>query len=201
MPVTGAGRHIRRLLRSARGSVAAETAMALPVLLMIFYGAVELGRFILAYQKASLVAAQAADLIARLDDPVTESDIADIFAAIDEIAAPFDIVNEGRVIVSLLVGDSVDGNVIVWQRCAGMLAAGSQLGSVGATDVELPAGITLANNDTVVVTEVYFDYAPLFGDNGVTTARRLYERAVYRPRFGALTAIADDGTPPASCGG
>ncbi len=81
-----ATRRWRLFARSRRGSVAAETALALPVLLTIFYGAVELGRFILSYQKTALVASQAADLVARIDDPITESDILDIFAAVDDIA-------------------------------------------------------------------------------------------------------------------
>ncbi|RMF68047.1 MAG: pilus assembly protein [Alphaproteobacteria bacterium] len=190
----------RILARARRGSVAAETALALPVLLAIFYGAVELGRFILSYQKTALVAAQAADLVARIDDPITESDIRDIFTAVDDIARPFAITEEGRVVVSLLVGDSTDGNVIVWQRCTGSLPVGSRLGAPGATDVSLPGDIQLAPNDTVVVAEAYFDYTPLLGNTGVTQPTRLYERAVFRPRFGALTSIVEDGSAPALCG-
>ncbi len=193
-------RRWRIFAHARRGSVAAETAFALPVLLAIFYGAVELGRFILSYQKTALVAAQAADLVARLDDPITESDILDIFAAVDDIAHPFGIATQGRVIVSLLVGDPMDGNVIVWQRCAGNLEVGSQLGTTGATEVALPGGIALAPNDTVVVAEAYFDYTPLLGNTGVTQPTRLYERAVFRPRFGALASIVEDGSVPALCG-
>jgi len=195
-----ATRRWRLFARSRRGSVAAETALALPVLLTIFYGAVELGRFILSYQKTALVASQAADLVARIDDPITESDILDIFAAVDDIARPFAIATQGRVIISLLVGAPLDGNVIVWQRCAGNLPVGSQLGTAGASEVALPGGIQLAVNDTVVVAEAYFSYTPLLGNTGVTQPTRLYERAVFRPRFGALTNIVDDGSMPALCG-
>ncbi len=197
---TGRPKRWRTLAHARRGSVAAETALALPVLLAIFYGAVELGRFLLSYQKTALVAAQAADLVARIDDPITESDILDIFTAMDDIARPFDITTQGRVIVSLLVGDPMDGNVIVWQRCTGSLPVGSRLGSTGAAEVALPGDIQLAPNDTVVVAEAYFDYTPLFANTGVTQPTRLYGQAVFRPRFGALTTIVDDGSAPALCG-
>lgn len=75
-----------------------------------------------------------------------------------------------------------------WRRSgSGTLAATSELGAVGA-DATLPQGFTVPSGDSTIIAEVFYDYTPwLF--SGVTNPSRLYHRALFRPRFGALTSL------------
>ncbi|RMD91129.1 MAG: hypothetical protein D6807_00370 [Alphaproteobacteria bacterium] len=190
----------RSIGRRREGSVLVETALVLPVLILLLAGAYELGNFMLANQKVSGLSSAMADLIAQTEDDVAESEINDIFGAIAYISEPFNVVTGGRVIISAIRGDSTDGNTVLWQRCRGALAAASRVGSTGATDVTLPADIELGDGETAVLAEVYFSYSPrLF--IGFFPAQQLRSEAIYRPRFGALAAIVDDGATPSTCGG
>ncbi|MFQ5346269.1 MAG: TadE/TadG family type IV pilus assembly protein [Rhodothalassiaceae bacterium] len=177
-----------------------ETALVLPVLILLLAGAYELGNFMLANQKVSGVSSAMADLIAQTEDDVTESEINDIFGAIAYISEPFNVVAGGRVIISAIQGDSTNGNTVLWQRCRGPLTAASRVGTTGATDVTLPGNIALGDGETAVLAEVYFSYSPrLF--IGFFPARQLWSEAIYRPRFGALANVVNDGATPSTCGG
>jgi len=52
----------------------------------------------------------------------------------------------------------------------------------------LPVGLTLNNQDNVIITEVFFTFAPLFLDQFIS--RVVYRQAVYKPRLSPLI------TPP-----
>ena len=52
----------------------------------------------------------------------------------------------------------------------------------------LPQGFTVVAGDSIIVAEVIYDYVP-WPVQGVTTPSKLYHRALFRPRFGALRAL------------
>ncbi len=188
----------RHFAHCPRGSVLIETAIILPVLILLLAGAYELGNFMLANQKVSALSSAMADLVAQTEDEIQESEINDVFAAMGYISEPFNVLSGGRVIISAFRGDASDGNTILWQRCQGALAVASRFGNVGTRDVTLPGNIVLPDGETAVVGEVYFNYAPrLFV--GFFDPRTLRSEAVYRPRFGALSNVVDDGATPSLC--
>ncbi len=191
----------RRFLRCEAGSVVVETALMVPIFVLLLFGTLELGRFILAHQKMQAAASLAADIAAQADDTLSEGQIRDIMAALDDVVRPFPFDARARLILTGIQGDARFGNVIRWQRCSGGLARSSRFGATGAKNVSLPADIVLAAGETLVIAEVYYDYAPLFSGNGVIDGGDLYHRALFRPRYGALDRIVNDGTPPALCAG
>lgn len=190
---------IRRGLRKARdGSVLIETAVVLPILILLMGGAFELGFFMLANQKSDGLAASVADMVARAEAGIGEGQINDIFEAIQFIAEPFDLVDDGRVVISSVVGDDSNGNTVVWQRCAGAASFTSEIGQAGDQDIDLRGGIDLADGDVVIVAEVAYDHVPRILA-GVVDPVRIVSQATFRPRFGFLNNVADDGAPASTC--
>ncbi|GER08190.1 hypothetical protein GCM10007972_04750 [Iodidimonas muriae] len=188
----------RWLWAQRSGSILVETALVLPILLLLLAGAFELGRFMLANQKVSALAASMADMISQADQGISESEINDVFGAIEHVSKPFDVGTDGRVIVSGVIGTSGNGNVVNWQRCAGgELSVRSQIGTQGARNVTLPGNLDLLDGDMAIVAEASFNYEPwiFFGFFDPQTLR---SSASFRPRFGAMDTVTND-APASNC--
>jgi hypothetical protein len=55
--------------------------------------------------------------------------------------------------------------------------------------VTLPTGFVVADGQTIIVAEVFYDYVPWILGN-ITGATQIYHRALFRPRYGGLTTLA-----------
>ena len=175
-----------RLRRDERGISALEFALILPILVMFSAGTIEFGRLILLTQKLQNGAFIIADLAAR-DKTICEEDLDNIFLALDDLVAPFDVVERGRAIVTSVMGDEDAEPVIEWQHeSAGALEAASTVGPVGEV-AELPDELSTQEGETIIVAEVFFAYEPLFGLN--TEARTLHKLAYFKPRLGTLDTL------------
>ena len=184
----------RNLMRGAcarfwadrRGLAAVEFALIMPVLLLFAIGVSELARFALLGLKVQHAADTVADLASGSAQLVPAA-MTDMFSAVRHIVQPFDVASQGRVIVS---GVSATGgaSTILWQcRGAGVLGASSQIGAKGGR-AALPAGLTLRDGESVIVSEMYFRYEKaLLGIVPSATLRRV---AFYRPRFMMPTTLS-----------
>jgi Flp pilus assembly protein TadG len=77
-----------RLLACRAGNVVVEFALAAPVLMMLMLASAELARFVILHQKMDRVATTVSDLVSRAET-INETEMADIFEAIGEVAIPF----------------------------------------------------------------------------------------------------------------
>ena len=165
---------LRKLARDTRGVSVVEFGLLLPILVFIGAGGLELINFVLANQKIERIASITADNVARNTLAPSERSFVDTFSGVEEIAEPFDFHAAGRVIMTGVIG--VPGNngtivgKVVWQRCTGALAGiGSSVGTQATNpnlwadgpDATLPAGVTLLQNQLVVISEVAYRYRPL----------------------------------------
>jgi Flp pilus assembly protein TadG len=177
---------LRRLGANRRGSIVAEAAVAIAVLVSMSLSGLEFARYTLLNQKMERVSAEIADLVSR-DEAITDTDIANIFAAVDEIASPFDVQANGKVIVSA-VGITNNGPLTMyWQRSSGSYTATSHIGTPG-NGVTLPAGFTVASGTTAIIAEVTYHYTPWVLP-GLIGNPEVYDIAFYRPRFGTLNQV------------
>lgn len=179
---------LSRLLRDRSGLSAIEFAMMMPIFLVLLTGMVDFGRLILISQKLQSGTFILADLAAR-DETLSEAQIIDIFLALGNVVEPFDLSTRGRGYVTSVTGGPVGSDPqISWQRAgAGTLAATSQIGVEGGV-AAIPPDLPLADGENLIVTEVYYDYDPIFGMSfGADVLRRV---AYYRPRLGALTTVS-----------
>lgn len=181
-----AKRHFLKYLKESKGSALIELAFALPVLMTLLVGGVETGLYLMLNQKLQHTAVAISDLTTR-DEEINEATLQDIFSAAPQIMAPFPMAAESRVIISA-AGKLDDGTpTIFWQRSgAGTLSVTSEVGSQGSSPT-LPAGMPLREEETVIVTEVFFSYEPtFFAVIDPTTVRRT---SYFRPRIGALREV------------
>jgi Flp pilus assembly protein TadG len=178
---------LKRLFGDRSGNALIETALTMPILVLIILGGVEISRYVLLHQKLDRVAASIGDLVAQAET-ISATDVDNLFEAAKFVLKPFSLGDNGAVVVSSIGATDGDPATVRWRRSGGgTLAATSELGAVGS-DATLPQGFTVPSGDSTIVAEVFYDYTPwLF--SGVTSPSRLYHRALFRPRFGALTSL------------
>lgn len=179
-----------RFMRAERGVAMVEFGLMLPVLMTLFYGAVEVTRYILITQKVEKLAHAAADVIAQ-SSVVTIASLDQVMAATTDIMNPFTMGADGHVIVSSLYRAVGIANATVnWRyEGGGTLLATSQLGAVAATPI-MPAGFTFEERENVIAAEAFYRFSPLISNQFFGT-RTVYRVAFYKPRLGVLV------TPPA----
>jgi Flp pilus assembly pilin Flp len=178
---------IKSIWRDVRGITAVEFALVLPVLVFLSVGTVEFGRMILLVQKVQNGTFVLADLAAR-DEEINEEQLDNMFLAVNNILEPFEFGSTGTAVVtSVTVNDDGDP-MINWQRFgSGTFDTASEIGEPGE-EAALPEGIPLNIGETLIVSEVFFEFEPLFGlTAAATTLRRV---AYVKPRLGTLATLA-----------
>lgn len=185
-----AGRMLRRwraFAADSRAVVLAEMAMAMPVIIALALGGFEIARFILLQQKLDRLAVTVADMVSQ-SESITAGQLDQIFAATGPIMTPFVIGGDGVVIVSSVSATNGQGARVSWQRSGGgSLVEASELGAVSQA-ATLPTGFVVRDGENAIIAEAYYDFTPMFVPD-LVPARRLYHRALFRPRFGALTSL------------
>ncbi len=143
--------------RRFRGLAAVEFAMVLPIMLVILFGIIDLGRAILTYQVLINISRESANLAAR------GTPMADAIAAVSLSANPLDLRAHGYVVLTEVVRD-VNGNATIKaQQRSGGAPRPSRVGNgVGAVPT-LP-NVTPrvpANGGTLYISEVFYQSAPI----------------------------------------
>lgn len=179
-------RKLRDILGDNRGTALVEFAFALPVLITLTVGGIDMASYLLLNMKLQNAAFAVADLTAR-DKTLSEDQLDNIMQAVEHIVKPFEFGTAGITIVSGIVADE-DGAVSVgWQReGAGAATANSTIGAVGDEPV-LPTDLTLSANETLIAAEVVYNYEPLFGL--IQQSTEIRKIAYFRPRLGTLSEL------------
>jgi len=207
---------MRQLCADAQGVSIIEFALMLPLLILIGATGLEMINYVLANQKIERIASITADNIARNTLRPSERSFVDSFAAVNDIGKPFDVLADGRVIITGVVGVQEAGRVVgkvVWQRCSGGLPGrrsrvGSQPADPGrwaeGPTATLPNNIPLLQNQMVVVSEVSYRYTPLVSLaqlQGFTGSDIINQTSVFVARGQVFTSITPvTGVTPATCG-
>jgi Flp pilus assembly protein TadG len=189
----------RRLIACDQsGSVILEFAFTMPIFVLLALTALELVNLALAHMTASQVAMSVADNLSRAKTSVPlglprlrEVDINDtMIGAGSQGSAGFNLLTNGRIVVSSLQRNSSGRQVIAWQRCKGRLAVASQYGVQGATQPSTgTAGfqgmgrasdrVQAEPNSAIIFAEVTYDYQPMIGEWLLGSFRMRKEAAFY----------------------
>lgn len=166
----------RRLARNARGVVMIEMAFAIPILVLIGFGGLEIANLTLVNTRISQIGLSVADNASRIAagsnlplPQVREADITEVFAGVEKQATGLKFQDNGRIILSALQRNSDGGQTIKWQRCYGKMNVASLYGTEGkgATGTSFkgmgPAGkeVTAAGGTEVMFVEINYTYQPL----------------------------------------
>lgn len=161
---------LKRGAADERGAAAIEFALILPVLFVLHVSAAEALEAYQAQRNVAHIASAMADIVAR-ERIVTAAELDDVFAASNAMIYPFP-------------------NVAVQQRISSLSANSSGAVSVdwtakkdwsGSSPPSVPSGY-LAATESVVVTDVIYDYRPTFGLFLPATIR-FTRHAYVRPRL------------------
>ncbi len=180
------------------GSVILEFAFTMPIFVLLSLTALEIVNLALAHMRASQIAMSVADNLSRAKTSVPlglprlrEVDVNDtIMGAGAQGSAIFDVLKNGRIIVSSLQRNSAGRQTIAWQRCKGKLSTTSQYGVQGATQPatgttgfqgmgRASTRVQAEANSAIIFAEVTYDYQPLIGSWLVGTFRLRKEAAFY----------------------
>ena len=158
------------------GVAAVELAVALPLLVMISMGGLELASFALTNMRVNQIAISVADNASRAKmasvsgaAQFREYDVGETFRAAELAYPGMAVFTNGRIVLSSLETNAAGGQWIHWQRCRGAKAVGSKYGiqGTGATGTSLagmgPVGsiVTAETGSAIMFAEVYYDYRPI----------------------------------------
>lgn len=171
-----------------KGASLVETAIALPILIVLIAGIFEIGMYILLQSKLTRMAGVITDAVTRQN--LSRPALVGIMDSAYNITNPFDFERYGQMVVSQVRNTALNSNpnqmVISWQQNKN--GGHSRLGSPGSFPQNLPGGITVINEQTMVITEVFYEYVPLvFGR--IIPARSIYKTAVFVPRSGSMNTL------------
>jgi len=181
---------IRNFLSCQRGVAATEFAVALPFLLMMMLGSIEISRYVIIHQKLEKVAYTIADVVSQ-SDTITIAQLNQAVLSAATIMQPYAFSPNGVVYITSVYKNGANAPIIRWQYSGGgTLSRGSQIGVNGAV-AAMPNGLVLNASDNVIISEVFFSYEPFLTGGVFADNEELYKVTIFKPRLGALT------TPPA----
>lgn len=218
MPVTSLR---SSLFRNQSGMAAVEFALILPVMVLMFFGAVEVSNLLLADNKLRAAAAGAADLVTQdSDGTITQAELVQVTAAVAEIMRPMTVTPArlSLVVTDFRVTPVTKAINVVWSRMLrpallpvpngtsgvnGMQATTclNNSGSDGAGNpINLPVALSVdsasnaVTNDIVRVDAVY-TWIPWFSvifSSGID----LHTTNYFMPRYSIALGAGADLVPP-----
>ncbi|MDO6414680.1 TadE/TadG family type IV pilus assembly protein [Sphingomonas sp. BIUV-7] len=199
-----------RLARNERGLALMEFALGLPLLLGLTLGALEMSNFIIASNTVQRLATAAADMLSQTgvnNISTSESQIYDMFYALDVAAKPLDLRHRGRVILTVIKGVAQSNNTVRNEFADAIYAQQFDGGYTGAVPLlgchstaTLPTyARTLPANEIMVHAQVTYQYAPLLAGSQVlsyfSVPATITRTAVFRMRKNTFN-ITNDGVHP-----
>ncbi len=173
-------RGIEGLCYNEKGISAVEFALIAPVMVLLYFGCIELSLMMRADRRITTTAASLGDLAARLS-VITDDDMREMFQASEVLMQPLEATAAKMRITS--VADTGDGQPRVqWSDGHNLTPYAPD------TILSLPAGI-IPPNGSVIVSEVEFDYTSSLGFV-IDTTQTMGDTFYLRPR--RVTAITRD---------
>jgi Flp pilus assembly protein TadG len=162
---------LARFRRAKDGLAAVEFAMLAPVMVALFLGSIELCDALDCQQKVTGMASTASDLVAQ-ETQISNSDISNVFSAVNSIIYPYPTAGL-KIVVSSIV-DNNGTSKVAWSD-----AQNGSPRTVGST-VTLPTGV-MSSGGSVILAEVSYPYSSSVSDY-ITGTINMTETFYGRPR-------------------
>jgi Flp pilus assembly protein TadG len=186
-----AGALLRRWKADAAGIAAVEFALIVPMMGVMFIGAVELSQAIIVDRRVTQIAASTADLVARVQQPpdtLYQADIADIMRAGSFIMAPYSQ-NPLQIVMREIQTSPTSATIAKQSWSCTYSGTGSTLTcACSNVSITVPANL-MGTQDSVVVSQVTYAYKPLVFDyffkknyGGTSGTYTLTESKYQKPR-------------------
>jgi len=175
--------------RARKGVAAIEFALTLPIWVAMLLGASDGTYCLLVNEKADRIAYSVTDIVSQYQT-ITIANLKDIVLAAGQLMEPFAFGTNGVVIVTSVFQPATGSPIVEWQYSGGgSLTKTSKIGTTGGA-AALPNGLTLNANDNVIISEVFYNFTPIFINADAFNAGLVYRVAMYKPRLSPLV------TPP-----
>jgi Flp pilus assembly protein TadG len=165
----------RQIGRDERGVSAVEFALLLPLMLVLYFGAVEVSQAVAVDRKVTLSARSVADLVAQAQS-VNTTEVNDILDAASTVTAPYSAANL-KVTVSQIKIDAQGNATVSWSDARNTTA------KTPGSAVTIPTALKIPNT-YLILGEVQYTYKPVLG-YVVTGTLNLKDQIYMRPRQGA----------------
>lgn len=176
----------KKTRRSEKGIAALEFALTLPVWVTLMLGVCDGTYCLLVNEKVNRIAYTVSDIVTQYQDPMTLAILNDTTSAASQLMLPYSFGAQGIVIVSSVYKPTGQSPMIEWQYVGGgSMVQSSKIGSTGGA-ATLPNGLTMNDGDCVIVTEVYYQFTPMFLSDSLFPSSLIYDVAMYKPRLGPL---------------
>lgn len=202
---------MKQLKSSKSGLALIEFAYSLPIFMGLGFYGTEVAFLAVTQMNVSQSALTLADNASRMGQTVTgsngrvvfESDIGSVFAGVRLQGERFNLLQNGRVILSSL--ETTPNGLwqrIRWQRCVGLLEVQSDYGEQGILERDSPGFIGMGpagseiraeRGSAVMYVEIFYNYDGLFGDMFLAN-RTLKQEAAFSIRDDRVvnTGIVND---------
>ncbi len=172
-------RHRRRmkhdLLSDTRGLAAVEFAMIVPLMLVMFFGTVEVTSGVAVDRKVSLVAHTLSDLTSQASG-VNDAQLANFFAASTAIMTPYPAAPVRATVSQVKINKTTGNATIVWSKGASAHGVGDTVTVPNGLKPALPATTDIY----LIWSEVRYLYQPI--TNYTMTDITLHDQTYTRPR-------------------
>ena len=142
---------IRRYFRDSDGSAAVEASFIIPILIVLFFGTMDMGRAVMTNQKTIKASQVAADLITR-EIQVSDSDVTEAIDAATLSLQPYDDDNLEFDIISVRFLEDSTPEIVWRETTPGMTAINDVIARV--TPIAAPGS-------GVVVVVARYEYEPI----------------------------------------
>jgi Flp pilus assembly protein TadG len=191
----------RRCHSSQEGVAAIEFAMIVPIMAVMFIGAVELSQAITVDRRVTQVASSSADLVARAEKQISQTEIGDIMRVGGYILRPY-TQTPLQIVIRNVTSSPTNATIAKQSWSCTYLGAGqSQTCACSSQSFTLPPNL-VSTNDSVVIAEVTYSYQPLIFDyfmkqatGGSSGTYTLSETTYLKPRGQAAMLLQADNTP------
>ncbi|MBC7580952.1 MAG: pilus assembly protein [Tardiphaga sp.] len=174
-------RFLRRLAKDNRGIAAVEFALIMPLMIMMFFGMIDVSMGVGADRKVTIIAQSMADLASRYTT-VTDTDIANFFTIGDAMLTPY-AASSLTVRISQVYLDPAAAGLgkVQWSKGDLPLTYGSSV-TVPAGLIGKDASNNVLANQYLILAEVNYIYKPIIGYVVSKAGITLKESTYTRPR-------------------
>ena len=162
-------RPLRRFWNDGRGVSAVEFALIVPVLVTLYFGAVEVGQALIIDRKVTHATSTIADLVTQANS-VSQTDMDNIMLAVEAVMLPYNSIHM-RARISFITIDSSGVARVTWNSisnfdaptaCASPCKEPKLTQLAANTVVTLPTGVN-QNSTYLVSAEVHYYFTPQVG--------------------------------------
>lgn len=198
---------------SEDGVALIEFGYCIGLLMLLLWGGVEVSRYVLIMQKLQDAVAQETNIIGTTNlktTTVTATELQDTLKAVSVMMNPYSFTfNDNNVVmVTDLIEQSNGKAKVMWRYCNPSIGNSNSLSKFGPISSTIDLGIiypgfSLAADDEVIVTEVYYQFSPIIQNAIITTLlpvkKPVYAESLGVPRFGSLAGMVGSSTFPPNC--